>query len=174
MFQQDASRRSSAVLVVLCAAQLSCAKRETAADTPRLPDGTIVTSSDGPGDTRATPTSDTMVLDISLEPPGDAPTVADAEPPATAGPRLPDARFAVLAPGPEAEAGLGCSYCTPDGEAARRTPPRIVETSPPDGARSVPPDIGEEARAALQARFGCDFVHQLQWPASWLSPITPL
>ena len=170
MFHQDASRRSTAVLVALWAAQLCCAKREAAVDAPRPPDGAVATSSDGPGDASATPTPDTVVLDVPPEPSGDLRSGVGAAPPAAAEPRLADDRFAVLASGPEAAFGSGCSHCTPDGEAARHTPPQVAETSPPDGVRSVPPDVGEEARADLQARFGCDLVRQLQWPASWLSP----
>jgi hypothetical protein len=50
------------------------------------------------------------------------------------------------------------------------TPPAILPNEPPEGDSPEPPDIGAEARAALQQEFGCGSIGQAQWPTSWLSP----
>jgi hypothetical protein len=70
-------------------------------------------------------------------------------------PPLADPRFAAFG------AGRGPS----EGEI-----PAIAPTAVPDGERDPPIDIGDRARAALAEQFGCAYVRQLPWPASWLSP----
>ena len=102
------------------------------------------------------------VEDAATVEPEDAGAPVEAEPvaevPVAVGPARPpfeDPRFAAFG------AGRGSS----EGDV-----PAIAPTAVPGDDRDPPIDIGDAARNALAGQFGCAYVRQLPWPASWLSP----
>lgn len=99
------------------------------------------------------------VEDVAPPPAEDAapPPVDTALPPTALdpeGPRIADRRFQPL----------------PGGRGPEGTRPIIVPTQVPDGGRDEPPELGPAALEAIRSQFGCEFLFQLPWPASWLSP----